>query len=111
MTGSGRKPGTKTDRVREWVLLDGNRLVVAGIVLALLFAVVAGVVGLQWAPLANEQPLFYVFSGLVSGNLTLITVMVSINQLLLGREFSTPGALESQIQDVIEYRRDVEEAA
>ena len=38
------------------------------------------------------------FSGLIDGNLTLITVVVSINQLLLGREFKSPGTLESQIE-------------
>jgi hypothetical protein len=52
-----------------------------------------------------------VLSSLISGNLTLITVVVSINQLLLSREMSSPGELESQIQNVIEYRKDVEDHA
>ncbi|MFC7007356.1 hypothetical protein [Halalkalicoccus salilacus] len=57
------------------------------------------------------QALFYVYSGLITGNFTLITVVVSINQLLLSRELQTPGELRTQIENVIEYRRDVEGAA
>jgi hypothetical protein len=31
-----------------------------------------------------------------------MTVVVSINQLLLGREFETPGRLQSEMESVIE---------
>jgi hypothetical protein len=34
--------------------------------------------------------------------------VVSINQLLLGREFETPGRLQSEMESVIEYREAVE---
>lgn len=97
-------------RALEWLLLDGDRQAVA-VVLAGLFATyflalaATGVV-----PLLDVQSLFYVFSALVGGNLTLVTVVVSINQLLLSRELQTPGELRSQIDDVIDYRRDVEDA-
>ena len=102
---------SKGDRLTERVLLDGNRLVVAGIVLALLATVLATVERLGWVPLERYQPAFYVFSGLIGGNLTLITVVVSINQLLLGRELQTPGELESEMESVIDYREAVEDAA
>lgn len=99
------------DRPVEWLLLDGNRLAVAGIVLAILAGILATVELRGWAPLDTYQPLFYVFSGFIGGNLTLMTVVVSINQLLLGREFETPGQLESEMGNVIEYRKAVEDAA
>ncbi|MFC4451503.1 hypothetical protein [Halorussus aquaticus] len=101
----------KKNRVREWALLDGNRLVVAGIVVAGIFAVLAGTERLGLVPLDRSQPVYYVFSALISGNLTLITVVVSINQLLLGREFHSPGELESEIRNVVDYRSEVEEHA
>ncbi|WP_336363586.1 hypothetical protein [Halalkalicoccus salilacus] len=66
---------------------------------------------LNVVPLLDLQALFYVYSGLITGNFTLITVVVSINQLLLSRELQTPGELRTQIENVIEYRRDVEGAA
>lgn len=95
----------------EWLLLDGNRVLVAGLIAAGFFglfalAEVAGIV-----PLRDVQPSFYLFGGLVGGNLTLITVVVSINQLLLSREFDTPGELRSQMDGVIAFRSGVEEAA
>jgi len=102
---------SKADSLAEWVLLDGNRLAVAAVVLAILAGVFTVVELLGWVPLESYQPLFYVFSGLIGGNLTLITVVVSINQLLLGRELETPGELESEMENVVQYREAVEDAA
>lgn len=94
----------------EWLLLEGDRnLVAIGIAGAFLvfFAVLTL---LRVVPLTNTQALWYAYGGLTAGNLTLITVVVSINQLLLSRELHTPGELRTQIEDIIEYREDVEEA-
>jgi hypothetical protein len=102
---------SKADSLAEWVLLDGNRLAVVAVVLAILAGVFTVVELLGWVPLESYQPLFYVFSGLIGGNLTLITVVVSINQLLLGRELETPGELESEMENVVQYREAVEDAA
>lgn len=93
-----------------WFLLTGNR---SGIALAITlgFAVFfAGIVSLDGVPLVNSQPLFYAYGGLVAGNLTLITVIVSINQLFLSRQLKTPGELETQIENIIEYRAGIEHA-
>ncbi|WP_216087248.1 hypothetical protein [Halopiger xanaduensis] len=57
------------------------------------------------------QSLFYVFSGLISGNFTLITVVVSINQLVLSQELQSPGELESEISETVDYREEVEAVA
>lgn len=97
--------------MREWLLLDGDRFVVAGLTV---LAFLASVVALELAglvPVRHTQPVFYAFGALISGNLTLVTVVVSINQLLLSRELKSPGELESQIDSVIDYRTGVEEAA
>lgn len=97
-------------RGMEWVLLDGDRITVAVVFSGLLLGIFGSLFALNAVPLLDVQALFYVFSGLIAGNLTLITVVVSINQLLLSRQIQTPGELRTQIQNVIEYRRDVEEA-
>lgn len=96
-----------TDRV----LLTAPRSTVAGVTAALLFVFLAAVGLSRFSPFAQTQPLFYVYSSLIGGNLTLITVVVSINQLLLSRGMRTPDELSSQIEGVIDYRRDVEESA
>ena len=94
----------------EWVLLTGPRSVVT-LGIALLIGGSLGVLyPLGMAPFEDVQTLSLVYNGLVVGNITLITVVVSINQLLVSRELRTPGELESQIADVIDYRSEVESA-
>lgn len=100
--------GRRTD-VAEWLLLKGDRFVIAVLVAAMLGAVYFALVRTGLAPLAETQPLFYAFSGLIAGNLTLITVAVSINQLLLSRDLKSPGELDSEIEGVVEYRRGIED--
>ncbi|MFB6164617.1 MAG: hypothetical protein ABEJ31_05610 [Haloarculaceae archaeon] len=95
----------------RWFFLTGNRLVLAGailvIVLVLLTAtdVVAG-------PISREQttPLFYLFSALTGGNFTLITIILSINQLVISQQLGTPVELRDEIQATAEYRGSIEES-
>ncbi|WP_226481849.1 hypothetical protein [Natrinema amylolyticum] len=106
--GPGPESDTETGRLEQWLLLDGNRFVIAA-VLAAAFGIVYLVLSVNGvAPIADAQPLFYAFSGLISGNFTLITVVVSINQLLLSQELQSPGELESEIEETVDYREEVE---
>lgn len=88
----------------RWVFLTGNRFVVAGGVLAGVAIVTGAVAFLVPGVIREPSPLFYVFGGLIGGNLTLITVVISINQLVLSRELEAPGKLEKQLDDMREYR-------
>ena len=103
--------GRLADRASEWVLLHGNRVLVGAGIAVLFGGLFAATAALHAAPLTDPQPTFYLFGGLISGNRTLITVVVSINQLLLSRELSTPGELDSQIEGLVDYREDVERAS
>lgn len=95
-------------RVREWVLLDANRFLVAGLLLVAVFAVVSiPAVTRRLAPWSSTS-MFYVFSGYLTGNLTLITVVLSINQLVLSRELRTPRAMTEEITGAVEFRDAVE---
>ncbi|MEA1932612.1 hypothetical protein [Halohasta litorea] len=97
-------------RAVKWFLLSGDRIRIA-VGLVVLFGMAFGaVIAVGISPLFSMQALFYAYGGLISGNLTLITVVVSINQLLLSRELNTPGELETQIEHVIEYRTAIEDA-
>ncbi|WP_135364956.1 hypothetical protein [Halosimplex halophilum] len=109
-TGSGRARSPVAP-LKEWFLLDGRRVVVAALVAAAAFLALTAAALSPLSPLDERQPLFYVFGSLVSGNMTIITVVVSINQLLLSRELQTPNELRSQIDGVVDYRRGVEDAA
>lgn len=97
--------------VRELILLRGDRTVISLGIIGVFLTTSLGLSLFQAFPFSDLQAVYYVYGGLISGNLTLITVVVSVNQLLLSREFSTPGELERQISDMIDYRRDVEDAA
>jgi hypothetical protein len=106
--GDGRSSGGGIRRVTRWLLLTGNRFVIATILAAAFGLTYLGLSIANVAPLVDTQPLLYAFSGLISGNFTLITVVVSINQLVLSRELRTPGELESEIEGTSEYREQIE---
>lgn len=98
--------------VVRWMFITGNRLRVAA-VLSLLFVVLAA--------LLIEFDLVYVgpgsnlstalSSGMLSGLLTLLTVALSVNQLILSRLFGSAGTLSDQLEGTLDYRRSVEDIA
>ncbi len=119
MSDSGRERQPDGDRgsetgygkIWQWIVLDGNRLLVAAGPFVAVVVAVATLEAAGLVPLRSLQPTYYLFSGFIGGNLTLITVVVSINQLLLSRELQSPGELQDRIENVTGYRRDVEDAA
>lgn len=106
----GERQGTIENNWVKWLFLTGNRFIIAGGLLIGIFSVVSGVMLVDSGPLRQPSPLFYVFGGLIGGNLTLITVVISINQLVLSRELGAPGKIQQQMQDMNEYRDEVAEA-
>ena len=92
--------------VLDWVLLTGERMVVAG---ALLAAVVAGLLALEALGVAFDGggPYATMFNALLGGNITLLTIVLSVNQLVLSRQLATPGEVRHRMQSVSEYRDDI----
>lgn len=91
------------NRLRQWILFTGDRYLIAASLLGLVAALFI-FVGI--GSVLNElSPLFYLYGGLVGGNITLITIVVSINQLVLLREFGTPGELRTEIRETTSYRQ------
>lgn len=92
-----------------WLSLVGHRLAVASAfplgVLAILVAVDAA---LGLLDPAQPVPLFYVFGGLIGGNFTLITIVLSMDQLVISRQIGSPGELRQQIENTNAYREVVE---
>ncbi|WP_233738012.1 hypothetical protein [Halocatena pleomorpha] len=82
---------------KEWFLLDGNRFVVAAAVGITIFIPIVGIEYVLRMPFQDPQPLYYIFSSIITGNITLIMVVVSINQLLLSQGFKTPVELQAQL--------------
>ena len=94
---------------REWLFLVENRLLVAaGIVLSIYSILVV----VEFYSGFGEQgltPLFYVFGALIGGNFTLITIVISISQLVISNQLGAPGDLRRRIEETNEYRQAVED--
>lgn len=94
----------------EWLLLRGNRVYITIGITVLFGSFFAGLQLLDVVPLTDVRALHSIYGGLIVGNLTIITVIVSINQLFLSRELRLPGELQTQIENIVTYREDVEAA-
>ena len=96
-------------RLRKWFLLEGHRLHVMaltdGILLGFLMLVSLSPV----SPYNDLQTIYLVFSRMIGGNLTIVSIVVVLNQLLISRELQTPDELRSQMEGVLDYREDIEE--
>ncbi|MFC4357103.1 hypothetical protein ACFO0N_03960 [Halobium salinum] len=100
--------GGLSGRFFRWLLVDASRLWVAAYVLGgitLLSLVLAAVGFLTPVP---SSPMYFLYSAILGGNLTLITVVISINQLVLSRELGAPGDLRERIEKADAFREDVE---
>lgn len=82
----------------RWALLDGNRLLITGIVLSGIFAlnVVLGSVGVL--VVTDASPVMGLLTGLLGGTLPFITLVVGIIQLILSQQFGGVGNYRSSLE-------------
>lgn len=104
------------DTVREhaanWVLLEGDRRAVAG-------CFVVAIVGLVWMLISvgilavgpNSSVASIFGSGFTAGVVTLLTIALSINQLVLSRVFGSINVLTDRLEGSRELRQTVESIA
>lgn len=108
---SGPSPKRIQSPVERWFLLDGNRWAVAGLFLAgafLAFFV------LGWSGVIDvgpEGPMTPLLGAFIAGNLTLVPIAITINQLVLSREFGKPHDLRERDQGVRQLRQDLKDMA
>jgi hypothetical protein len=96
-------------RIDDWILFEGNRYALSLGFLSVAFVVVAWLQANQFLAIGGSPlSLLYLFQSLIAGNITLITIAISINQLVLSRELRSPRELESELDAVREYRQTVE---
>jgi predicted transcriptional regulator len=101
--------GVRRRSAFQWVLIDGNRLLVAGAFLGGILALLLALLAANLFPRAPGEPLYLLISAFLGGNLTLITVVIAINQLVFSRELGSPGDLERRTRKAVEYRDQVQE--
>ncbi|MUV57600.1 hypothetical protein [Halogeometricum sp. CBA1124] len=104
---SGSRDVSFARTLREWWLVNGDRLAVAAVLLAVVFA------GSLWLTLSEVLRIgegsyipTLLGSGVLSGLATIITVMLSINQLILSRIFGAPNDLNDRLDATLDFRRD-----
>jgi len=94
----------------RWLYITGDRLAVASAFSLLFVAIAALLVGFDLVYVGPGSNLSTALSsGLLSGLLTLLTVALSINQLILSRVFGSAGSLSDQLAGTLEFRRTVED--
>jgi hypothetical protein len=96
-----------------WLLLDADRRVVAGVVLAAFFAVFVVLGALDPVGLRNavetSDPVETLFQALVTAIVTGVTLVVTINQLVLSQELGAVGDQRDRMDGAMAFRRDVED--
>lgn len=92
---------------RWWLLLSGNRLLIAGGILLVVFAGFwAGVLSGLF-PFESQTATLYLLFALTSGNVTLITIVVSLNQLIVTRHLESPSDINEEMNNMRTYRQQV----
>ena len=92
---------------REWLLMSGNRVFVTVVGFLLLAGLLAGLVGSGLVPFRSETPVLFLLFALIAANFTLIAIVTSLSQFVLGRRLETPGEIRRKIDDTIDYREEV----
>lgn len=92
----------------HWVLLEGDRLIVAAIITLGVTLCVAALVRLELVAVGPNSAVAALFgSGITSGVVTLVTIALSVNQLILSRMFGSPNKLEDRLEGTNKLRRRV----
>jgi hypothetical protein len=100
------------DRAMHWLVLGGNRIAVSALLVGAVVAVfflLTRVGALAIGPGSAAASAFS--SGLIAGTVTLVTISLSINQLILSRVFGSPNELFDQLNGTRDLRRRVREHA
>ena len=109
---SVRERETQRERIADWALLGGDRRVVAGCLFVGIVGLMGVLVSVGVVAVGPNSSVATVFgSGLISGVVTLITISLSINQLVLSRVFGTVDTLTDRLDGARALRHNVEELA
>jgi hypothetical protein len=109
---SVRESTTVPEQVADWVLINGDRRIVAGILAVVSASIVWVLVAAGVLAVGVGSSVATVFgSGLTSGLVTLLTIALSINQLVLSRVFGSVNVLVDRLEGSRELRETVESIA
>ncbi len=110
----GTEIGNRTNsltRFREWILVDGNRLLIAASISVGVFVLFLSLNELGVIAFVNDDSITRLAGGMIAGTFSLVTLVVSINQLILSQEFASADSARSRIGGVMEFRDSIAETA
>lgn len=92
---------------QRWLLFDASRWTIVAIIVAVIGGsfLLAGRYGV--VSFRNESTGALFLSVVVAGNFTLVSVVITINQLVLSREFGKPHVLRQRNEGILDFREDV----
>lgn len=95
--------------IRRWFLLTANRWKITGILVVLIFVILM-VLGIT--PLVRVAERTFstsIFGAIASGLLSLVPIVITVNQLTISQLVATPEQLRNRIQSVQHFRMGIEE--
>lgn len=98
--------------LRRWALIDGNRWLLAALLAGFVFSFVLAVGVLDGgirAAMQSGDPVETVFSGLATGIITGVTLVVTIDQLVLSRQLGPLAEQREQLDESLQFHREVEQ--
>jgi hypothetical protein len=97
-------------RLVHWLFLDANRWLIAGLLSVVAFAtlVALGSAVPFRETMEGAAPVETAFQALIAAVITGVTLVVSINQLVLSQEIGQLGDHHQWMDEAMEFRRDVE---
>ncbi|WP_246998574.1 hypothetical protein [Halosolutus gelatinilyticus] len=96
---------------REWFVVEGSRTRVAALLSVAVFVLLVLLHEVGIISFANPNSVTRVASGMIAGTFSLVTLVVSVNQLILSQEFSAAGKARDRLDGVMEFRRDIADNA
>ncbi|MCG1007388.1 hypothetical protein [Halorubrum lacusprofundi] len=92
----------------EWVLMEGDRRVVASGITVSIVGIIGALIWGDMLAVGPDSAVDSLFSsGLTAGVITLITISLSINQLVISRVFGTVKSLTDRLDGARELHEDV----
>jgi len=102
------------NRTKLWVLLEANRWVLSGLLVAGVFVSLVILGTVDPAPLReameSKDPIETTFQGFLTAIITSVTLVVTLNQLVLSQELGAVGDQRERMDEAMAFRQDVEDA-
>ena len=97
----------------RWILLDANRYAVTGALLTVTFLTIL-TIGVIWPfemrnLLTETQAVQTVLNTFMGGIILLVSIVVSINSIVLSYDITSLTSQEDRIQAIVQFRRDLDE--